>query len=258
MQQDYPAKQIDQMMRKKKIKARKEREINIMQQDYPTEQIDAQTPHLTQQVNKGYAHLNACCEGSEPPIEVRAGKLHNTNINHQDSTGMDEIQISFNDDDAKCWRLVRQQEAHDEMEEMIFTVTGAIGSIDLPPILKETLIHFEGMVKALKEIGQKCKREFWQGKLQEWMPSKVQGYVTIQLSNQYFQPRGQDYRGVDLSLSANMDSKGILRCMAGENMVHTEDNEVKPQMFRIGDLMEAQCLVVFVNYKGGIRMKVIL
>ncbi|KAK0433368.1 hypothetical protein EV421DRAFT_1741671 [Armillaria borealis] len=220
--------------------------------------------------------------GANILVEARAAKdpNHLSRI-EQDSTGMEGIQIDL-DEDAQCWRLV-QKGAGDKTEEMIFT-TGAIGAMDLPPVLKETpsmkdkvrfmsqvvtltglgSTRFKGSVEALKEIGRKGEREF------------RQGYDAIELSNQYFRLRGKDYRGEDLTLSPDVDPNGILRRVAGDNMVHTEDNEVsyfrgmiengkkryvkvKPQMFRIGDIVEAQCSVVFVKCKGaGIRMKVIL
>ncbi|SJL13219.1 uncharacterized protein ARMOST_16658 [Armillaria ostoyae] len=216
-------------------------------------------------------------------VEARAAKdpNHLSRI-EQDSTGMEGIQIDL-DGDVQCWRLMMQKGAGDETEEMIFTATGAIGAMDLPPVLKETpsmkdkvrfmsqavtltglgSTQFEGSVEALKEIGRKGEREF------------RQGYNAIELLNRYFHPRGKDYRE-DLTLSPDVDPNGILRRVAGDNMVHTEDNEVsyfrgmienrkkryvkaKPQMFRIGDIVEAQCSVVFMKCKGaGIRMKVIL
>ncbi len=53
------------------------------------------------------------------------------------------------------------------------------------------------------------------------MPSKVQGYNAIELSNRYFCPRGKGYRGEDLMLLPDVDPKGILRYVARDNMVHT-------------------------------------
>ncbi|PBK59902.1 hypothetical protein ARMSODRAFT_1027029 [Armillaria solidipes] len=192
----------------------------------------------------------------------------------QDSTGMEGIQIDL-DEDAQCWRLVMQKGTGDKTEEMIFTATGAIGAMDLPPVLKETpsmkdKVRFMSQAVTLTGLGSTR----FEGS--EWTPSMVQGYDAIELSNRYFRPRGKDYRGEDLMLSPDVDPNGILRRVAGDNMVHTEDNEVsyfrgmiengkkryvkaKPQMFRIGDIVEAQCSVVFVKCKGaGIRMKVIL
>ncbi len=87
-------------------------------------------------------------------------------------------------------------------------------------------VRFEGTVEALREIRRKGEQEFHQGQLQDWMPLKVQGHNTIELLNWYFHLRGNDYSGEDLMLSPDMDPKGILRRVAGDNMVHTEDNEV--------------------------------
>lgn len=66
-------------------------------------------------------------------VEARAAKDPNHTC-HQDSTGMEGIQIDL-DGDAQCWRLVMQKGAGDETEEMIFTATGAIGAMDLPPVM---------------------------------------------------------------------------------------------------------------------------
>ncbi len=39
--------------------------------------------------------------------------------------------------DLQCWRLVMQGGVADNMDKKIFMATGTIGSMDLPPILKE-------------------------------------------------------------------------------------------------------------------------
>ncbi|PBK90859.1 hypothetical protein ARMGADRAFT_1032361 [Armillaria gallica] len=93
----------------------------------------------------------------------------------------------------------------------------------------------------------------------------------------------------------DVDPRGVLVRLAGSNLIHTEENDVnyyrgliegskkrqvdlihvnrleansfddgryaraKMQMFRVGDIVEAQCSVVFVRYKGnGAKMKLIL
>ncbi len=55
----------------------------------------------------------------------------------QDSAGLEGTQIMF-DEDLQCWRLVTQGGAADDTDKKIFMATGTIGSMDLPPILKET------------------------------------------------------------------------------------------------------------------------
>ncbi|PBK59382.1 hypothetical protein ARMSODRAFT_966895 [Armillaria solidipes] len=135
--------------------------------------------------------------------------------------------------------------------------------------------RFKGSVEALKEIGHTGEREFREGQLQGRLPLQVQleGYDAIELSNRYFRPRGKDYRGEDHAISEEVDPKGILRRNAGNHLVHTEGNEVlyfrgigpyryvkaKPQIFRIGDIMEAQCSIGFIMSKrGSVRMKLVL
>ncbi len=81
-------------------------------------------------------------------------------------------------------------------------------------------------MEVLKEIGRTGEREFREGQLQGWLPSQVQGYNTIELSNRYFHPRGKDYCGEDHAISEEVDPKGILRHNTGNQLVHTEDNEV--------------------------------
>ncbi|KAK0450447.1 uncharacterized protein EV420DRAFT_1482935 [Desarmillaria tabescens] len=139
----------------------------------------------------------------------------------QDTTAFKEAELAF-DDNAQCWCLIHRAETMDAVDEMIFTTTGTLVAMDLPPILKEN----SG-------------------------PEEIQ-------------------------ISKDIDPKEILRILGGMNMMHTEDNEVsyfrriinggkkkyvkvKSQMFRIEDIVETQCLIVFVKCKGGgIRMKVIL
>ncbi|PBK86486.1 hypothetical protein ARMGADRAFT_1035376 [Armillaria gallica] len=76
--------------------------------------------------------------------------------------------------------------------------------------------------------------------------------------------------------AAEMSWTGVLARLASTNMIHTEDNIVKyywgmldgrkkryipakPQSFRLGDIAEVQCSVVFMKSKGGsVKMKLIL
>ncbi|KAK0221442.1 hypothetical protein IW262DRAFT_1271309, partial [Armillaria fumosa] len=74
-----------------------------------------------------------------------------------------------------------------------------------------------------------------------------------------------------------VDPNGVLRRLAGDRLEHTEDNEVKYfrgiagekkrpryletklQAFHVGDIVEAQCSIVFVACRGGdMKMKLIL
>ncbi|KAK0434677.1 uncharacterized protein EV420DRAFT_1282447, partial [Desarmillaria tabescens] len=81
----------------------------------------------------------------------------------------------------------------------------------------------------------------------------------------------------DMPFSPDVDPMGILAKIAQQKWVHTEDNEVgyfrglideagkkryvmvKPQMLRIGDIVEAQCSMVFMKTNDGVaKTKLIL
>ncbi|KAK0475004.1 hypothetical protein EDD18DRAFT_1090301 [Armillaria luteobubalina] len=138
--------------------------------------------------------------------------------------------------------------------------------------------RFEQVVANLKEVRDRGEREFRQGQLMEWAPAQVQGLNAIELSNKYFQRRtATSTQGEGIRLSRDVDPNGILRRLAGDRLEHTEDNEVKyfrgiagekkrpryletkPQAFRVGDIVEAQCSIVFIACRGGeAKMKLIL
>ncbi|KAK0469128.1 uncharacterized protein EV420DRAFT_1633559 [Desarmillaria tabescens] len=56
------------------------------------------------------------------------------------------------DDEAEVWRIIKQSEDKGTMEEMVFTITGAIYMMDLPPVAKETRAQKEkvGFLKVCK------------------------------------------------------------------------------------------------------------
>ncbi|KAK0454240.1 uncharacterized protein EV420DRAFT_1645135 [Desarmillaria tabescens] len=54
----------------------------------------------------------------------------------QDITAFKEAELAFNDN-AQCWHLIHYAGTMDAVDEMIFTATGTLVVMDLPPILKE-------------------------------------------------------------------------------------------------------------------------
>ncbi|KAK0442212.1 hypothetical protein EV421DRAFT_1736443 [Armillaria borealis] len=85
------------------------------------------------------------------------------------------------DDGKQMWRLAKRDKDTGESEEMVFTATGMLAHMDLPPITRDD--SFDNTIKALKEIQRTGEREFHQGQLQEWTPSKFQGHDAIEMSN---------------------------------------------------------------------------
>ncbi|KAK0439475.1 uncharacterized protein EV420DRAFT_1769403 [Desarmillaria tabescens] len=42
------------------------------------------------------------------------------------------------DEDAGVWRILRHNVKDGTIEEMVFTITGTIFAMDIPPVMKET------------------------------------------------------------------------------------------------------------------------
>ncbi|KAK0443715.1 uncharacterized protein EV420DRAFT_1649184 [Desarmillaria tabescens] len=112
--------------------------------------------------------------------------------------------------------------------------------------------------------------------MEEWKPTKVKDLDMVELSNRYFRPWNNSNKE-DIPFSPDIDPMGILAKIAQQKWVHTEDNEVgyfrglideagkkrymmvKPQMLRIGDIVEAQCSMVFMKTNNGVtKTKLIL
>ncbi|PBK91035.1 hypothetical protein ARMGADRAFT_1082268 [Armillaria gallica] len=233
---------------------------------------------------------------------------------YRDMGGLDGVYIKL-DDGEQTWHLAKRDKETGESEEMVFTATSTLAHMDLLPITRETMgmkeklrflsqsimitgfgrQSFDHTIKAIKEIQCTGKREFHQGQLQEWLPSKFQGHDAIEMSNQYFRAQSKSEQEIGTPIGQDMDPRGVLAQLAGSNLIHMEENNVnyyrgliegskkrqvgsihingleanslddaryvrvKPQMFRVGDIVEAQCSVIFMRCKGnGANMKLIL
>ncbi|PBK65102.1 hypothetical protein ARMSODRAFT_978521 [Armillaria solidipes] len=178
------------------------------------------------------------------------------------------------DEDAGVWRIVCQNADDGTLEEMVFTITGALMQKEKTRFLSQSVQlvglgsnMFDNVVAAIKEIQVMGEREFREGEMEEWKPTMAKEFVTVDLTN--------DEEGIPISQDVN--PAGILAKMAQHRWIHTEDNVVryyrgtlddegkkryvpaKPQMFRVGDIVEVQCSLVFMKTnEGAVRMKLIL
>lgn len=66
-----------------------------------------------------------------------------------------------------------------------------------------------------------------EGDLNDWVPMHVESHVGIQAGNRYFQWENSLSAGKAVEFQPMVDPRGVLARMAGENFVHTIDNEVK-------------------------------
>ncbi len=86
---------------------------------------------------------------------------------------------------------------------------------------------FKESMEALKDLRQRGERDFKQGQLEEWRPEQFQGDDAVELSNRYFTTRNRAVYQTSVPITHVIDPNGVLRRVAGDNMVHTEDNVVK-------------------------------
>ncbi|KAK0500119.1 hypothetical protein EDD18DRAFT_1102303 [Armillaria luteobubalina] len=201
------------------------------------------------------------------------------------------------DDDVGTWRIVRHGNNKGAVEEIVFTITGAINMLDLPPITRETRNQkekarflsqtirltglgskgFEDAVNAIKVVQQMGEQEFKEGELEDWKPSVVQGYTIVELSNRYFRPHTASNEEESVPFSTDVDPEGILGRLMQHKLMHMDNNIVsyfkgeidnrgkkrytmaKPQIFRVGDIVEAQCSMVFLrSNNSAVRLKPVL
>ncbi|KAK0506574.1 hypothetical protein EDD18DRAFT_1097840 [Armillaria luteobubalina] len=201
------------------------------------------------------------------------------------------------DDDAGTWRIVRHGSNEGTVKEIMFTMTRAINTLDLPPITRETRNQkekvrflsqsirltglgskgFEDAVKAIKIVQQMGEQEFKEGELEDWKPAVMQGCTVIELSNRYFRPCNASNKEESVPFSMDLDPEGILGKLMQHKLMHMDNNIVsyfkgeidkrgkkryttaKPQIFQVGDIVEAQCSMVFLKGNNStVRLKVVL
>ncbi|KAK0459886.1 hypothetical protein IW261DRAFT_1578257 [Armillaria novae-zelandiae] len=199
---------------------------------------------------------------------------------------MSEVSLQKDMDDS-VWQLVKGN--GDNVEELVFSCTGVVCEANLPLIVRaprrvDTVIGwdkafmlsqsitvtglgcalFNDAITTLQEMKLTAEREFKHGMLDKWTPSTYQGF-----------PEGVQHEAVPFS--NDIDPVGILQCLGKTDMVHTEDNVVqyfkahtndkgkhrfqqaRPQLFRIGDVIEVQCSIIVFKTKGiKHRMKLML
>lgn len=64
-------------------------------------------------------------------------------------------------------------------------------------------------------------------KLKEWKVGTYNDYPSLDLSNQMFTPRKEDPASSSVALGADIDPNGRLMALAGNDLFHGEDNQVR-------------------------------
>ncbi|KAK0505440.1 hypothetical protein EDD18DRAFT_1046825, partial [Armillaria luteobubalina] len=136
---------------------------------------------------------------------------------------------------------------------------------------------FNNAIATLQEMKLTAEREFKHGILDKWTPSTYRGFPAFTLSNRYFQTAKEGAQHEAIPFSDDVNPVGILQHLGKMDVVHTKDNVVqyfkahtddegkcrfqqaRPQLFRIGDVIEAQCSIIVFKTKGiKHRMKLVL
>ncbi|KAF8811310.1 hypothetical protein BYT27DRAFT_7034303, partial [Phlegmacium glaucopus] len=191
-------------------------------------------------------------------------------------------------ENPSSWRLLKRNDSS-EMEEAVFTVQGIIISKDLPPIYEKPRIPvnrfkylrqnvsltgagsatFSSALDAAQVIYRHFDRQFPEGLLEAWSADST--LDSLDISNRYLTPL-RDISGLeDVPFHKGVDPRGVLRDMAKNDHIHTEDNYVgyfsthrdsdghrrfkscEPQIFRVGDIVQAQLSFVVIPVKAGRR-----
>ncbi|KAK0484114.1 hypothetical protein EDD18DRAFT_1112166 [Armillaria luteobubalina] len=232
-------------------------------------------------------------------VQTHAEESMNTNPYHMSRIIKEGIQMSEvslqKDADDSIWWLVKGN--RDDAEEMVFSCTGIVCKANLPPVVRTPSVgrdkaivlsqsititglgcaSFDNAIATLQEIKLTAEREFKHGMLDKWTPSTYRGFPAFMLSNQYFWTMKEGAQHEAIPFSNNVDPVGILQRLGKTDVVHTEDNVVqyfkantddegkrrfqraRPQLFRIRDVVEAQCSVIVFKTKGiKHQMKLVL
>ncbi|KAH9967619.1 hypothetical protein BGW80DRAFT_1462135 [Lactifluus volemus] len=216
------------------------------------------------------------------------GHIKLANVYATCATFWDENKIQEFSNPAS-WRVVKRN-TDDDAEEVVFTVRGVIHTKELPPINKKPRIPahkyrfirqgvsltglgtptFTRAFQAIQIIHSHFDRHFQEGALEKQSESDE-----LCIWNRYLTPAHEAKGMQTIPFLPGVDPNGTLRNMAQEDTnypyVHTEDNQVhyfsarrdnegdymyertEPQMFRVGDLVEAQLSFVVIPIKGGHR-----
>ncbi|KAK0488260.1 hypothetical protein EDD18DRAFT_1359525 [Armillaria luteobubalina] len=202
---------------------------------------------------------------------------------------MSEVSLQKDADDS-IWQLVKGN--GDDAEEMVFSCTGIVCEANLPPVVRMPSVgrdkvivlsqsititglgcaSFDNVITMLQEIKLTTEREFKHSMLDKWTPSMYRGFPVFTLSNRYFWTMKEGTQHEAVPFSNDVDPVGILQWLGNTDVVHTKDNAIqyfkantddkgkhRPQLFRIGDMVEAQCSIIVFKTKGiKHQMKLVL
>ncbi|TFK72349.1 hypothetical protein BDN72DRAFT_763485 [Pluteus cervinus] len=184
------------------------------------------------------------------------------------------------------WRVV--DKTRGENEEIIFNLQGVIEHKVLPPILDARKVSnphlfsqslrlvglgtatFNDSVNAAMQMFNVFSRQFPDKRVIVWEPpaSSWTSNLGLSMSNRYFTRAKEAGHMPSVPFPADVDPKGVLNAILDDELIHTEENDVKyytrhtdlgnkpkyfpgnPQMFRIGDIVEVQFSLVYYKMRS--------
>ncbi|KAF9455479.1 hypothetical protein BDZ94DRAFT_1327548 [Collybia nuda] len=189
--------------------------------------------------------------------------------------------------DPKSWRIVKASTSGDTCEELVLTMQGVLGDINLPPLSSTEIprVHriaflrqhvgliglgtpeFSTYTDKMLEVFQMISASMPEGYLQPWSPTQLNNHYQINAHSRYFTSEKEAKNLDAIPFSSLVDPTGVLGRMASRDFVHTIDNEVQyliytnrdgvsrydpidPAIFRTGDIVEIQFTVMAIPLRG--------
>ncbi|KAF8800970.1 hypothetical protein BYT27DRAFT_7227042 [Phlegmacium glaucopus] len=187
-------------------------------------------------------------------------------------------------------RLIQIDTNDQVAEEAVFTIQGVLSAKHLPPVTENIrtpsqacylrqgvalvgygTATFEKAINSAQEIYGMFERNVEDASLESWVlpKSTVQGRA-LEASNRYLTSKRDAPDMQPAPISPLVDPRGILEKLTKEGFLHGEENEVhyyqvhkndaggktsvetvNPQIFRIGDIVEAQVSFIVVPLKDN-------
>ena len=167
-------------------------------------------------------------------------------------------------DAPKGLRLTAQEGEQDGCQEIVLRVQGALCFVQLPPIragqvsktfgvtrntnscrraplpdkgdarfLKQVIRltgfgsdDFEKAVEGIANIATFMGEHLERGDIESWRPERFRCWKALELGNRYFVHQNSEGDMIPVPLPSSIDPDGVLTALAGDEWVHTEENEV--------------------------------
>ncbi|KAH7904603.1 hypothetical protein BJ138DRAFT_1119262 [Hygrophoropsis aurantiaca] len=189
---------------------------------------------------------------------------------------------------SRTTRLVSTNTETKESEEAVFTLQGVLVDMDLPPLnalprpnqlrhIRQSITisglgesSFGDAVTSLYILHTELARQVRAGALEKWRPSDFKGFVSLDIHNRYYTLRKFADGAEKVPFDKLTDPRGFLEDNNGQDLIHTDDNQVDfyssassgaqtaaPSSFRVGDIVEV-CLSVAMTPVSYEKYKMVL